>query len=446
MKDEESEFLETFRIENVIKKYSNFIRFPIYLDNKRVNELEAIWTKPASSVKEEEYKEFYKFIAHSGDSPAFTIHKTLDAPIQFNMLLFCPDKNYNIFGMPEKEYGLSLYSNKVMIQEQCKDLIPSYFRFIKGVVDSADISLNISRETIQNAAVIQKIKNIVIKNVISEFENLFNRDRDAYIKVYNEFNRELKEGVHSDYSNKDKLATLLLFNSSTAKDKNKPTNLKEYIERKKEGQKEIYYITGPDIASIDRSPYLEIFKKKNVEVLYLTEPVDEIILSNLMKFEDMDFKSIDAANLDFVKNIKSADETETQQTGEEKKDFDDFIKYYREILKEKVITVDETDRLTDSPCCLVNPENGMSSHIQKMMQMMNKDFQAGKKILQINPKNTLIKELANFYKADKESELLKNMCLQLFENSLMIEGDTVNSMDFTSRIISIMGEALKFRK
>ena len=447
LKDEETEFLEAARIENVVKKYSNFIRFPIYIENKKVNELEALWTKSASSVKEDEYKEFYKFLAHTDETPAFIIHKTLDAPIQFNMLIFCPEKNYNVFGMPEKEYGLNLYSNKIMIQEQCKDLIPSYFRFLKGIIDSADISLNISRETIQNDAVIQKIRNVIIKSVITEFENLFGKDREKYTKLYNEFNREIKEGVHTDFSNRDKLAALMLFNSSSAKDKDKPTNLKEYIERKKEGQKDIYYITGTDIESIDRSPYLELFKKKNVEVLYLCESIDEIILSQLMRFEDMEFKSIDAANLDFVKNLKSADEKDDEKpTDEQKKDLDDFVNYYREVLKDKVITVEESDRLTDSPCCLVNPENAMSSHIQKMMQMMNKDFKSGKKILQINLKNSLIRGLAEMRKENKDSELLKNMCIQLFENAQMIEGDTVNPIDFTARIISIMNDSLKLRK
>ncbi|MBP7653305.1 molecular chaperone HtpG [Candidatus Dependentiae bacterium] len=443
LKDEEQEFLEKERVKNVIKKYSNFLRYPVYIENEKANEIEAIWTKQASQVKDEEYKEFYKFISHSSETPMFKIHKHSDAPIQFYMLIYCPEKNYNLFGMPEKDYGLSLYSNKVLIQEECKDLLPSYFRFIKGIVDSPDIPLNISRETIQNNSVVQKIKNVIIKSVINELDSMINTDRPKYEIFYKEFSRELKEGVNSDFSNREKLAALLLFNTLLAPD-NKIITLKEYIESKKEGQKEIYFISGTDKKNIEKSPYLEIFKKKNVDVLFLTEPIDEIILSSLMKFEDMEFKSIDNSNLDFVKNIKSEDSDNQEQklSKEEKNEFEDFLKFYRDTLGDKVITVIETDRLTDSPCCLVNPDN-MSSHIQKILQMMNKDFKTSKKILQINPKNQLIKGLTKLYILNKESDLLKNICIQLFDSAQMIDGISgIEPADFTSRIMDIMKETV----
>ncbi|HPN31080.1 MAG TPA: molecular chaperone HtpG [bacterium] len=443
LKDDEKEFLEKDRVKTVIKKYSNFLRYPVYIESEKANEIEAVWTKQPSQVKEEEYKEFYKFISHSSESPLFKIHKHSDAPIQFYMLLFCPDKNFNIFGMPEKDYGLSLYSNKVLIQEECKDLLPSYFRFVKGIVDSPDIPLNISRETIQNNSVVQKIKNVIIKSVISELDSTLNNDRTKYELFYKEFSRELKEGVNTDFSNRDKLAGLLLFTTLLGTD-NKLITLKEYIANKKEGQKEIYFISGTDKKNIEKSPYLEIFKKKNVDVLFLTEPIDEIILSSLMKFEDMEFKSIDNSNLDYVKNLKSEeDKPEDKLSKDEKKELEGFLKYYRDALGDKVITVIESDRLTDSACCLVNPDN-MSSHIQKILQMMNKDFKSSKKILQINPKNQLIKGLMKLYSQDKDSELLKNICFQLFDSAQMIDGISgIEPADFTERIINIMNETVK---
>jgi len=447
LKKDEKEFLEAERVKSVIQKYSNFIRYPIYIENKKVNEIEAIWTKSPSQVKEEEYKEFYKFIAHRYDEPIFKIHKVVDVPLQFSMLLYCPEKNYNFFGLPEKEYGLSLYTNKILIQEQCKDIIPQYFRFMKGIVDSSDIPLNISRETIQNNEIVRKIRSIIVKSIISELQVLLNKDRKKYTEFYKEYNRELKEGAHSDFENRDKLAKLLLFYSSQSNEEQ--ITLSEYVNRKKEGQKEIYYISGADLKTISKSPYLEIFKKKGVEVLYLTEAADEIVLNNLAKFEDMEFKSIDAANLDFVKDLKNADDDTKQEepelTKDEKKDFEKFLKYLKELLKDKVEDVVESDRLVDSPCCLVNPENAMSSHIQKIMQMMNKDMPAQKKILQVNAKNEMIRNLVKLYSIEKDNELLKNIVFQLYSNAALIDGTLDDLTDTALRSFDIMSEALKLK-
>ncbi|HOK40923.1 MAG TPA: molecular chaperone HtpG [bacterium] len=448
LKKDEDEFLEKYRIEQIIQKYSNFISYPILIEKGQINKIEAIWLKPKTLVKEEEYIEFYKFITHRNDEPLFYHHIIADAPYQFRALLYCPKTSFDLFQYQITEYGLSLYTNKVLIQQECKDLLPRFLRFIKGVVDSEDVPLNISRETIQNNNVVLKIKSIITKNIIELLEKMMNEEKNKYLEFYKEYKTYIKEGIVEDWENKEKLGKLLLFNSSKCKDENEYISLKEYIDRMYPEQKEIYYICGTNRDTIENSPYIEIFKKKDIEVLYLFDPIDEIVVNNLSEFNEKKFKSIEQANLDSIKEIKKEEEKKEEKKEEDKetqKRISKLIKYFKELLKDKVKDVVESNRLVDSPCVLVHPEEGMSFQTEKIMKIINKDFKGTKRVLEINPENKIIKNLAIIYERDKDNEFVKNVCFQLYENCLLIEGNLEQPVDTIKRINSILNEAVELK-
>lgn len=445
LKDGEEEFLEKYRVESIIQKYSNFISYPILIEKGQVNKVEALWLKPKSAITEEDYKEFFKFIAHSSDEPLFYEHLVADAPFQYRALLFCPKTTFEMLGFQNPDYGLALYSNKVMIMQECKDLIPKFLRFIKGIVDSEDIPLNISRETIQNNTAVIKIKQLITKNIITTLENMMKNNKEKYLEFYKNFKNYLKEGVLEDWENKSKIAALLLFNSSKCKEKDELVSLNEYIIRMMPGQNEIYYLYGLDRNTIENSPYIEIFQSKNIEVLYLSEPIDEIVLTNLAEFENKKFKNIEQANIDSLKDIVSDTPNKEQEKIDEEiqSKVSKLIKFMKDLLKDKVKDVVESQRLVGSAGVLVQPDEGMSSQVEKIMKMMHKDFTSSKKILEINPKNLLIKNIAELYAKEKDSDLVKNLCFQLYDNLILLEGTVEEPSNIIKRINFIMEELTK---
>lgn len=415
LKDDDEEYLKKHRIEEIIKKYSNFVNFPIYLEDEQINRISALWAKNKSDITKEQYHEFYRFISKHQDDPAGYLHLKFDVPFQFSALLFVPKSNLEKLGLYKYDQGISLYCRRILIMPDNKELLPNYLRFMYGVVDSEDLNLNVSRETIQNNPVFQKIKTNITSKVLDYFVNLSNNQKDEYKEIYSEFCRFFKEGIQSDFINKDKLVSLLRFKSSKTADDDL-ISLKEYTERMKEDQKEIYYLLWQDINTIENSPYIEIFMKEDTEVLYLDDPLDEFVLSSLMEFEGKKFKSIEQQDIDLLK-----DKDKKESKGEEKSDeSSDFLKYAKEVLTDKVIDVIVSKRLVDSPACLVNTQNMPSSYIQNLMKMMNQEIGGKEKILEINPDNEIVKNLIALHKNNPGSGLLKQIINQVYDNASII--------------------------
>ncbi|HHT9130412.1 MAG TPA: molecular chaperone HtpG [Candidatus Brocadiaceae bacterium] len=443
LKDDEKEYVEKSRIQSIIKKYSNFVSFPIMACGERANQITAIWKEPKKDISGEQYNEFYKFISNTEETPLFHLHTSAEAPIQFYSILYCPATNHESYGYKKLEHGLQLYSNKILIQSDCVMLLPEHLRFIRGVVDSADIPLNISRETFQDNRIIHKIKGILLKQVLILLHDLARNEKEKYETFWRQFGRILKEGVHFDFENRDTLARLMRFNSSTCKDSNDLISLKEYVDRMKPDQKEIYYITAVNRETIEKSPYLEIFRKKDIEVLYLTDPHDEFLLSSLHEFEKKPIRSADQANLDLLKDSdkKIVDISEEPQNYEEI--FNHFLKTIKVTLADKVLDVKESHRLIDSPCCLVNPDGMPSVHVQKLIQMVDSNYKISKKIMEVNRKNRMIQNLARMSENPSCQSLVEKIVQQLFENALMQDGIVYDPTSMVPRLNDLMEELTK---
>ena len=297
LKEDAKEFAEKYRLETVIKKHSNFISFPIYLGSEKINTVAALWREPKSSVKKEQYNEFYKFLSYDSEEPADVIHITIDAPIQFNSLMFIPKKSFDFFGYNRDDHGLDLYVRRVLIQHKNKDLLPEYLGFVKGVVDSEDLPLNISRETLQENIVFTKIAQNITGQILSYLTKKAKDEPEKYAEFWKEHGKIFKLG-YSDFANLEKYNELLRFNSSTNTDANGLTSLEEYVSRIKEEQKEIYYAFGNSRDAIIQDPHLEIFKNKGLEVLFLYDPIDEFVLSTVRKYKDFDFKSVELRGIE----------------------------------------------------------------------------------------------------------------------------------------------------
>lgn len=445
LKDEAAEFVDSAKVKSIIRKYSNFVPYPIYVGDEQVNQVSALWMKPRGDIKDEEYTEFYKFLTNDVDEPASRLHLTSDAPLSFKSVLFLPKTNLEKLGMGKLEHGPDLYAQKVLIQHNCKDLVPDYLRFVRGVVDSEDITLNVSRETIQDNVILRKISSHIVKKLLEHMAVMAEQKREDYEKFYMEFGRILKEGMAIDYENRERLAKLLLFNSSSLDSENDLTSLKEYAGRMKEGQEAVYYLTGPDRAALDASPHLEMFRENGIEVLYLYDPVDDFVLAHLREFEKKQLKSADQVSPDEIKKAAGPDtkqdEEEKADTLAFKSDLDALIKRFRDILGDRVLDVKESARLATSPCILVTPEGGPSIQLQKVMSMMDKNFHMTKRVLEINKDNALIRNLADINRESPESPLIPECCEQLFENAMLMEGIMPDPAKMVPRIQKIMEEA-----
>jgi molecular chaperone HtpG len=431
LKDDAKEFLSEEKIKFIIDKHSKFVPFPIYLNGKKIEKTKPIWSQPKSSLKEKDYKEFYKYISGYDTEPLSYIHISSDAPYQFHALLYFPSTSMEFPNLLKKESGVDLYSRKVLIQKGSADIIPEYLNFLKGIVDSEDIPLNVSRESIQNNLIVNKIKAHIVKKVIEHLGKLKEKNFEKFIKIWDNFERKFKEGIISDYTNKDKLSELLLFNSMNNRDKRIDFN--NYIENMKPEQKEIYYIFGENINNIIKNPALEIFEKKGFDVLFLLDPIDEFVLDNLREFKGKKFKMVESADI----------KLDDKEKGREKERAGDFIKYLKELYKDRVEDVRVSERLVKSPCAIVNPDNTPSVGVEKIMKMMNKDFEFTKKIFEINPKNTLIKSMIELFEKDKKSEKLRELSLQLLDNQLLRAGLLKDVGESVERIYKIMEESLK---
>jgi molecular chaperone HtpG len=443
LKEDAKEFAEKYRLETVIKKHSNFISFPIYLGSEKINTVAALWREPKSSVKKEQYNEFYKFLSYDSEEPADVIHITIDAPIQFNSLMFIPKKSFDFFGYNRDDHGLDLYVRRVLIQHKNKDLLPEYLGFVKGVVDSEDLPLNISRETLQENIVFTKIAQNITGQILSYLTKKAKDEPEKYAEFWKEHGKIFKLG-YSDFVNLEKYNELLRFNSSTNTDANGLTSLEEYVSRFKEEQKEIYYAFGNSRDAIIQDPHLEIFKNKGLEVLFLYDPIDEFVLSTVRKYKDFDFKSVDSVELKNFEKYKDTDEKKDKPeelNKEDEKHFDSLLSRMKDILGDRVVEVKESKRLSGSPAILVNPDDSMSSTMQKILRMTNKDMSVQKKVFEINRDHKLIRNLLKLFKSNSKDEYISNVVEELFESALLLDGSLNDPHTLVSRLNQLLEQS-----
>ena len=435
LKEDHKEFSEDWRVKNIIKKYSNFVDFPVYVGEEKVNAVSALWQKRRDDLKDEELNEFYKYISNDYQAPLGYLHVALEGSVNFKALLFIPE-TAPVALFSEKDYkGLHLYANRVLIQDDCKDLLPEYLRFIKGVVDTEDLPLNVSREVTQNSPVMAKINKTLVGKVLGLLEEWANTDSAKYEKFYKNFSPLMKTGVNSDYANRDKIINLLRFESSTT-EKGKLTSLKDYVARMGSEQKEIYYVSGDHRDMIERNPNLEYFKKHNIEVLFLIDPIDVFVVPSIMEYEKKPLKSIEKADID----VKPS---EAQETGLTESVVKPLLTAFKELLLDKVEDVVASKRLVDSAVTLVVGKEGMDAQTERMMKMFNKEYSGSKKILEVNLSHPLIKNLWAVYQQDSKSPLLKTMAFQLYEGALLMEGNLPSPTEFVARMTEIMERATR---
>jgi len=430
------EFAGKDRIKSILENYSSFVPFPIMLNGDRVNKIEALWLKNKKEVTEEEYTEFYKFTAHAFDEPRHRLHFSADAPITVNALVFVPKTNPEQMGMGQTEPGVALYCRKVLIDTAPKGLLPEWLRFLRGVIDSADLPLNISRETMQDSALVQKLNRLITKRFLKSLEAEAKDDPESYNEFYRQFSRFLKEGASMDFSHRDQLAKLLRFESSMT-DKGALSSFADYLSRSKDGQEEIYYQISSNRESIESGPYLEAFKARGIEVVFFYEPIDDYMISHLREFEGKKFVAVDRADV----KLDDLDSTEGGEPIPEK-EAEKLCEWMKAELGDVVTEVRTSKRLIGSPAAAMTPEDGMNAQMRQMMRAMNPDGEADplKIELEVNPRHDLIKGLAKAVDSDKE--LAKLITVQVKDNALMAAGLLEDPKDMITRMYEIMGKAV----
>ncbi len=431
LKEEDKEFSNTERVKHILTHYSSFVQFPIKLNGKQINNILPIWMRNKNEIKDEEYTEFYRFQANAFDEPYYRMHFSSDAPIEINALVFVPEHNPEQLGFGKVDPGVSLYCKKILIDSKPEGLLPDWMRFLKGVVDSADLPLNISRETMQDSALANKIGQVITGRFIKLLEDESKKDSEKYKEFYQNFSIFIKEGVAADFKNRDKLAKLLRYESS-ATEKGEFATLDEYVSRMKEEQKEIYYLFAPNREAIDGGPHLEAFKAQGIEVLYLYEPVDEFVMSSLMKYADKDLVSADNSDIE-LEEISSNKKRDLLSD----KDIDTLCEWIKETLGESVNDVSVSKRLVDSPVIALNADKVMTPSMRRMMKAMKQDMNTQNSVnLEINPAHELIKNLSAL--KDKDADTAKLVTEQILDNALIAAGYLEDPREMVSRVYKIL--------
>ena len=436
LKEECAEFASDGRIKEILERYSSFVSFPVNLNGKHINTVTALWLRGKNEIKDEEYTEFYKFQAHAYEDPMLRLHFSADAPLAINALLFVPAENTERLGFARLEPAVSLYCRKVLIDAAPKDLLPEWLRFLKGVVDSEDLPLNISRETMQDKALLEKLGKVITKRFLKFLDEEATQRPESYVKFYAQFGIFLKEGAALDFTHKDQLVKLLRFESSLT-DKTKATSLADYVSRMGADQKEIYYLVGANRATIESGPYLEGFKARNLEVLFCYEPVDEYVMNNAREF---DGKKLIAADHGDIKLSDLPKPPEGSLSADDTKKLTTWLK---ETLGERVAEVKASDRLVDSPALAINADKFMSAHMRRMMKAMNTDgADTPQRVnLEINIRNPVIKRLAALASeasAKEVPEKAKLVAEQILDNALISAGLLDDATPMVARLYKLL--------
>jgi molecular chaperone HtpG len=444
LKEDAKDFATPWKIKDIVRRFSSFVPHPIRLglDGEVINDQKPIWVEPKSQVTEEQYTRFYQHLSHHTDEkPLWHLHMAADSPIQFRAVVYCPPTNLENMGFARLEHGLHLCAKRVLVQNECRELVPEYLRFLCGLVDSEDLPLNVSRETLQDNSVIRRIRTSLVKGVLDRLDHLAQEEPEVFRKFYDQFGRTLKEGLMVDPVNGERIAKLLRFASSRSDDPASLVSFDEYIEKMPPSQSRIYFLGGPDFASIAKSPNLEIFRRRGLEVLYLTDPIDEFAFQSLRKYQGKDLTSIDSADVEIPDTGTTGEPDQAATEPPKESGFSRVIDLFRAALGNRVSDVRESKRLTDSPCCLVNAEKGLSTQMQRILKLANKEFTEGSRILEINPGAPLIRRLCNLSANNQHEEFIKQCALQLWSNAMILDGVTPEPEDMVKRVQSLMTEA-----
>jgi molecular chaperone HtpG len=429
LRDGEDEFLNDWKLKTIIRKYSDHITLPIVMkksefkdgeqvatdEDETVNKASALWARAKNDISEEEYQEFYKHVSHDFEAPLAWSHNRVEGKQEYISLLYIPGHApFDLYDR-ERSHGIKLYVKRVFIMDDAEKLMPQYLRFVRGVIDSADLPLNVSREILQESRDIEAIKGGSVKKVLGLLEDLAENKPEDYAKFWNEFGRVLKEGAGEDFANKEKIAGLLRFASTHADDESQVVSLKDYIARMKDGQDKIYYITADSFAAAKHSPHLEIFRKKGIEVLLMSDRVDEWLLGSLTEFDGKKLQSVAKGDLDLG---KLEDEAEKEQQKKVEDEFKSLIERIQTTLGESVKEVRVTHRLTDSPACLVSGENELSGNLERMLKAAGQKTPESKPVLEINPQHALVEKL----NSETSEDRFNDWAHLLFDQALLAEG------------------------
>lgn len=436
LKEDAAEFAEEFRLKNIIHKHSDYIGFPIYMGDgtEAVNKQTSLWRTSRQEIKEDQYKEFYRQTTLDFEDPLLHTHMVTDAPVQLYALLFIPAKaERGIFAL-RKEDGLKLYSRNILIDDYNKDLLPEYLRFVQGVVDSEDLPLNVSRETVQSSGLMPKLKKVLTNQVMRELELLAKNNAEKYQTFWQEFGPYLKQGVAANLAEADAIKPLLRFKTNLNPEA--WTSLEEYASRMKPEQKEIYYIIGEDPKSVLRSPHLDYFHSQGTEVLLLTDPMDSFMLMGLRKYKDFDLKNVAQADVDTTKQSTEQPEAE-KISGDE---FNTLIERFKQVLGDRVTDVRASTRLVQSVARLVDTDANANPDMQRVYKYLGKEYEIPKKVLELNPSHTILKNLIH---QESDSELQNIIIEQIYDSALLVEGLHPDPSSIAERVQQIMEAALK---
>jgi molecular chaperone HtpG len=437
--DDVEDFTDKFVISRIVRHYSDFVAYPVYYkehdgkqDDKPLNSMKPIWTRARSEVTDDEYKEFYKHISHDWNEPMKIWSFRAEGRTEYQALLFVPSSAPMDLFYQTAKFGLHLYVRRVLIMEHCEELLPAYLRFVRGVVDSSDLPLNVSRQRLQEDRHIAQIRKWITRKVLDSLEEMQKNETEKYEQFWREFGRVLKEGASFDFENKDKLMSLVLFESSA--DPAKLTTLKEYISRMPEGQASIYYITGPSRKAVENSPHLEAFKAKGYEVLFLVDPVDEILVQWVTEYQEKKLKSVAKG---------AADLGDDEDLRDRLKDYSSFLDALQSRLDDRVKQVRLTTRLKSSPVCLVVGEHDASPNLEKMLRQMKVDQEKQKRIMEINPDHELVVRIRDRFTANADDAALDDFAQVLYGYALLAEGSELDDAQrFNEALMRVLAKSV----
>ncbi len=463
LEDGDQDFTQEWVIRSTIKKYSDFVTYPICMDVEReevpkdkdgkpiegakpvkkvteevLNSMKPVWNKRKSEVTEEEYKEFYRHLSHDWTDPLEIIHINAEGKTEYNALMYIPSQAGMDLFIPEKKSGMQLYVKRIFIMDNCEELMPPYLRFIKGVVDSADLSLNVSREILQHNRLVAMIRKNLVKKVLGTLKDMLEKDREKYLKFWQAFGPVVKEGIHYDYENQEALKDLLLFASTRDNDL---TTLKEYCSRMPKDQKEIYYLTGSSREMLANSPHLEALKSKGYEVLLMTDPVDEWMLQGLTTYDKKPLKSVAKGEVSLL-NDKEKKEAEEKLKADEEQ-YASLLTFLKNTLREKIKDVKLSSRLTDSAVCLVADEHDLSASMERLLRAAGQEVPETKRILEVNPGHELVKVMFDLYKENPSDPRLTEYSELLLDQALLTEGSPIaDPAKFSKLVAKLMVKAV----
>lgn len=433
LKEDEKDFAKAETLRNIIDKHSRFVSFPLSLNGECINVVDALWLKSKNEISDEDYKEFYQYCAHAVDEPRHTLHFSADAPININALLFTPDENHERLGFGQMKAGVSLYCRKVLIDAEPQGLLPEWMRFVKGVVDSEDLPLNISRETMQDSALVKKLNNLLTKRFIKHLAKQAKNEPEKYEEFFERFGRFLKEGIATGFENHESLAGLLRFESSLS-DEGKKTSFEEYLTRAKDDQESIYYLVGLDRKSLEAGPYLEAFEKRGIEVIFLHENIDDYIMESLREYKGKKLVSADRAEIE----LDELPDSEAKLSESESKELIDWL---TETLGDKIESVEMGKRLVSHPVVALTPQDAPSGQIRAMMEAMGQDAPTQKARLEFNPNHEIVAKLNNL--RNDNADAAAKVAHQLTDNALLAAGLIKDSASVIAGMNSLLGSLMK---